>query len=65
MKRFPSPAQLAILRHLACGLSNQEIAERQQITVGTTKWYLHVIYQELGVPNRCSAVAKAHVLGLL
>jgi ATP/maltotriose-dependent transcriptional regulator MalT len=60
-----SKTQLIILGLVAAGLSNQEIADRVGITVGTTKWYLNQIYQILNVSSRTQAVAKARRLSLL
>jgi DNA-binding CsgD family transcriptional regulator len=57
-----SRANLAIV---AAGLSNQEIAERLVMTVGTVKWYLHHLYCKLAVRGRTSAVACGRELGLL
>ncbi len=54
-----------ILRLLAQGLSNQEIADRLVMTVGTIKWYLYHIYPKLRVKNRTEAVIYARKLNLL
>ncbi len=60
-----SKTQLIILGLVADGLSNQEIADRVGITVGTTKWYLNQIYRILNVTSRTQAVAEAKRLSLL
>jgi len=60
-----SDAQLTILGLVADGLSNQEIANKLSITVGTTKWHLNQIYNILNVTSRTQAVAQAHRLNLL
>ena len=39
-----SETQLRILRLVAEGLSNREIAAQLKITEGTTKWHLKEIY---------------------
>ncbi|RIK39907.1 MAG: hypothetical protein DCC55_16700 [Chloroflexi bacterium] len=54
-----------ILRLLATGMSNREIAESLVITVGTVKWHTNHIYSKLGVKNRSQAVAKAREFRLL
>ena len=60
-----SEAELKVLRLVASGLSNREIADRLVITVGTTKWHLNQIYSKLHVRNRTEAVALARTLELL
>jgi LuxR family maltose regulon positive regulatory protein len=60
-----SERELEILRLLANGLSNREIAERLVITVGTTKSHVHHILEKLGTDSRMQAVAKARELGLV
>src|SRR5258708_14280104 len=57
--------ELETLRLIADGRSNQEIAERLFITLGTVKWYLKQIYGKLGVASRTQAIAAARAAGLL
>ncbi|HMA38142.1 MAG TPA: LuxR C-terminal-related transcriptional regulator [Chloroflexia bacterium] len=57
--------ELAILRHLAAGGSNQEIANQLILGVSTVKWYLQTIYAKLEVQNRTQAVARGRALGLI
>jgi LuxR family maltose regulon positive regulatory protein len=57
--------ELEILRLLADGLSNDQIADRLFITVGTVKTHLHRIYGKLDAENRTQAVARARTLHLL
>src|SRR5260221_10818819 len=54
-----------ILRLMADGLSNQDIAARLFVTIGTVKWYLKQIYSKLQVGSRTQAIALAHTAGLL
>jgi LuxR family maltose regulon positive regulatory protein len=61
----PSERELEILRLVAAGLSNADIAGRLYITVGTTKWHLNHLFAKLGVNRRTEAVAKARQLGLI
>jgi predicted ATPase/DNA-binding CsgD family transcriptional regulator len=56
--------ELEILRLIARGLSNREIAQELVVTLGTVKWYNRQIYSKLGVHSRTEAVAKANKLGL-
>jgi LuxR family transcriptional regulator, maltose regulon positive regulatory protein len=54
-----------ILQLIATSLSNQEIAARLILSVGTVKWYTGQIYSKLAVQSRTQAVARAHMLQLL
>ena len=60
-----SERELAILRLVADGLSNQEIAERLFIANTTVKWYLNQINEKLDTRSRTQAVARAHQLRLV
>jgi ATP/maltotriose-dependent transcriptional regulator MalT len=57
--------ELEILRLIADGLSNPEIAEALIVTVGTVKAHTHRIYSKLDASNRVQAVARAREVGLL
>ena len=56
--------ELEILRLIASGLSNREIASELFLTLGTVKWYNRQIYSKLGVHSRTQAVAQAKYAGL-
>lgn len=56
-------AEAAILRLLAAGQRNAEIAARLSISVGTVKWHVHNILGKLNVTNRAAAVHQARQLG--
>lgn len=60
-----SERELELLSLIAAGLSNQAIAEKLVVTVGTVKWHLNNIYGKLDVRSRTQAVARARELGLL
>jgi len=69
---FPQPLveslserELDVLRLLAEGLSNGEIAQRLIVSVGTVKTHVHNIIEKLGVSNRTQAVARSRELALL
>jgi predicted ATPase/DNA-binding CsgD family transcriptional regulator len=57
--------ELEVLRLIADGLSNQDIADRLFITLGTVKGYVKQIYSKLNVGSRTQAVAAARAAGLL
>jgi predicted ATPase/DNA-binding CsgD family transcriptional regulator len=54
-----------ILRLLAEGMTNREIAERLVLAISTVKWYNRQIYSILDVSSRTQAIARAHELRLL
>lgn len=60
-----SKRELEILRLVDAGLTNQEIAVKLIITLGTTKWHLNNIFGKLGVDNRVRAVKRGRELGFL
>jgi LuxR family maltose regulon positive regulatory protein len=60
-----SERELELLRLIAAGMSNSEMAETLVVTVGTIKWHLNNIYGKLDVRSRTQAVARARELGLL
>ena len=51
--------EIEVLRLLSLGLANKTIATRLSISVGTTKWHLHNIFEKLEVSNRTAAIVKA------
>jgi predicted ATPase/DNA-binding CsgD family transcriptional regulator len=53
-----------ILRLICQGLSDQQIAERLVLSLGTVKWYNKHIYGKLGVSNRTQASIEARTRGL-
>ncbi|MEZ4664817.1 MAG: LuxR C-terminal-related transcriptional regulator, partial [Caldilineaceae bacterium] len=59
-----SERELEVLALLVDGCSNQEIAQRLVIAVGTAKRHLNNIYGKLGVGSRTQAVAQAREIGL-
>lgn len=57
--------ELGILRHVADGLTDREIAQELFLSVNTIKWHNKQIYRKLDVGSRYQAVAKAKEFGLL
>ncbi|MGP6428084.1 LuxR C-terminal-related transcriptional regulator [Pseudomonas pharyngis] len=81
LEHFPTPAsrmaqdtsiteqlssrELAVLRLIAQGCSNQEISEQLFISLHTVKTHASHINSKLGVERRTQAVARAKELGVL
>jgi len=57
--------ELEVLQLIAAGLSNEEIANRLVVTVGTVKAHSSAIYRKLDVPGRTRAVAIARELHII
>ena len=60
-----SDRELELLHLMAAGLSNQEIADRLFITLGTVKSHANHIFGKLGVQGRVKAINRARELALL
>jgi LuxR family maltose regulon positive regulatory protein len=60
-----SERELQVLRLVAAGNSNQEIADELVIALGTTKRHVYNIYGKLNVRSRTQCTARARELKLL
>lgn len=60
-----STREVEVMRHVAAGLRNDEIARAMFITTNTVKSHLAHAYAKLEVTNRTQAVARCAALGLL
>jgi ATP/maltotriose-dependent transcriptional regulator MalT len=60
-----SEREFQVLRLIAAGMSNQEIADELILAVGTVKKHTNNIYRKLKVHSRGKAVARARELGLV
>lgn len=71
MERMQRPAvnlsarELELVKLLATGATNKELAEKLFISQATVKTHLVHIYTKLGVDNRTAAIAAARAEGLL
>jgi DNA-binding NarL/FixJ family response regulator len=67
-KILPDPLstrEIEILRYVATGASNKEIADTLVISEGTVKNHLSSILSKLGVRDRMQAVLKAKEYGII
>lgn len=60
-----SDREVEVLRLVAAGLPNKEIAAQLYLAVGTVKRHVVTLYGKLGANSRMSAVARGRELGLL
>jgi two-component system, NarL family, response regulator DesR len=60
-----SRGELDVLRHVAKGETNHDIADRTGVSVETVKTLLGRAYKKLGARNRAQAIAIARQLGFL
>ena len=54
-----------LLRMMAGGYSNHDLAERLSVSENTVKWHLRNVYDKLNTRNRLQAVSIARHLGLI
>lgn len=60
-----TPSEIKIVKMVANGLSNKQVAERCFINQGTVKVHLHNIYQKLTIKNRVELALYAKEKGLV
>jgi LuxR family maltose regulon positive regulatory protein len=60
-----SAREVEVLRCIAAGLSNQEIATRLYVSKYTVKAHARAIYDKLDAHSRTAAVSRAQQLGIL
>ncbi|MSP12991.1 MAG: hypothetical protein EXR62_08535 [Chloroflexi bacterium] len=60
-----SAREVEVLRLIAEGLTNREIAQQLYITIATVKSHANTIFGKLQVNNRTQAVSRARALGLI
>ncbi|MFV8127315.1 response regulator transcription factor [Streptomyces syringium] len=61
----PSPRELGVLRLVAQGMTNRQIASWLHLSEATVKRHLTNLYAKLGAVSRVDAVRRAGALGLL
>jgi DNA-binding CsgD family transcriptional regulator len=60
-----SDRELEVLRELAAGYSNKEIARRLDVSPNTVKTHVARLFEKLGANRRTEAIRRARELGLL
>ena len=60
-----SAREIEVLRLVARGASNADVAARLHITDATVKSHLAHVFSKLGVSSRTAAVSAARALGVL
>jgi DNA-binding NarL/FixJ family response regulator len=60
-----TPRELDVLRHVARGMSNMEIAERLTLSEATVKTHVARIFAKLDLRDRAQAVVVAYETGLI
>jgi DNA-binding NarL/FixJ family response regulator len=60
-----TPRETEVMRHVASGMTNQEIANKLIVTEGTVKIHVHNIYRKLGFSNRVDLTLYAQKRGLV
>jgi len=60
-----SPRELIVLKELAAGHSNKEIARRLEVSPNTVKTHIARVYEKLGAERRTDAINRARVLGII
>lgn len=60
-----SPRELAVLRELAAGRSNKEIAAALEVSPNTVKTHVARLFEKLGARRRTEAINRARELGMV
>lgn len=60
-----SPRELTVLRALAAGRSNKEIAAELHVSPNTVKTHVARLFEKLGASRRTDAINRARELGIL
>ena len=60
-----SPRELAVLKEIAAGRSNKEIAAQLNVAPSTIKTHVARLFEKLGAKRRTDAINKARELGIV
>jgi DNA-binding CsgD family transcriptional regulator len=59
-----TPRQLEVLRYVAQGCTNTQIARRMHLSEGTVRTHLNHVYERLGVTSRTAAITRMTSAGM-
>lgn len=62
---FPTPKEMDVLRALARGLKNKDIADELSVSVHTVEYHIHNLFLKLSASSRADALMRAQRLGWL
>jgi DNA-binding NarL/FixJ family response regulator len=57
--------QMEVLKYLAQGLSNKQIAYQMNVSEATVKLHINALLRAVGATNRTQAVIKSQQLGIV
>jgi DNA-binding CsgD family transcriptional regulator len=60
-----SPRELMVLKEIAAGYSNKEIARRLNVSPNTVKTHVARLFEKLGAKRRTDAINRARELGIV
>ena len=60
-----TPREVEVLRLMAAGATNAEIASGLSVSVGTARWHVGNVLAKLGVRSRTQALVRAQRMGLV
>ncbi|HEX6542731.1 MAG TPA: response regulator transcription factor [Ktedonobacterales bacterium] len=62
---LPTPKEMDVLRALARGLKNKDIADELSVSVHTVEYHVHNLFLKLNASSRADALMRAQRLGWL
>lgn len=62
---LPTPKEMDVLRALARGLKNKDIADELSVSVHTVEYHIHNLFLKLNASSRADALMRAQRLGWL
>jgi two-component system, NarL family, response regulator LiaR len=62
---MPTPKEMDVLRALARGLKNKDIADEQSVSIHTVEYHVHNLFLKLNASSRADVLMRAQRLGWL